>query len=162
MVTLLISPSDIPNLTNFDGNIDVDNLKPHIYAAQTTEIRRILGDPLYNKLMTDYNTGSLTGQYLYIHETYIIDMLSYLACAIYCTFGGYKISQEGLFISAPDKTTPIARADIDGLESRFKQLATNVETSFVAYMKTINIPEYLITSDTPQPNAAFPWLNASI
>jgi hypothetical protein len=57
---LFLQPNDIASLTGFNGNIDIDSLKPIINTAQTTS-KRVLGTKLYDKIYTDLN--SLTGNY---------------------------------------------------------------------------------------------------
>lgn len=42
MIKLWLKENDIPALTSFDGNIDSDKLKPFIYIAQTTDMKRVL------------------------------------------------------------------------------------------------------------------------
>jgi hypothetical protein len=50
MIKLFLKPNDIPALTSFSGNIDIDQLAPCISIAQQTYIKRVLGLNLYNKI----------------------------------------------------------------------------------------------------------------
>ena len=45
-VTLMIDPADVISLTQFNGNIDADSLKPMIFIAQTTHLKSFLGTKL--------------------------------------------------------------------------------------------------------------------
>jgi hypothetical protein len=45
---LFLQPNDIASLTGFNGNIDIDSLKPIINTAQTTQVKRVLGTKLYD------------------------------------------------------------------------------------------------------------------
>jgi len=74
MITLFLKENDIPALTSFSGNIDADSLKPHIFTAQTNDIKRILGTDLYNKMLADYEADALTGLYKTIYEDYLVPM----------------------------------------------------------------------------------------
>jgi hypothetical protein len=55
MMKLFLQPNDIASLTGFNGNIDIDSLKPIINTAQTTQVKRVLGTKLYDKIYTDLN-----------------------------------------------------------------------------------------------------------
>ena len=81
MIKLWLKENDIPILTGFAGNIDSDSLKPFIFIAQTTDLKRVLGLNLYDKIDTLYIAGTLTGEYKTIFDNYIIDMLVYFSCS---------------------------------------------------------------------------------
>jgi len=76
MIKLLISIDDIARLSGFDGNIDNDSISPFIFMAQNSEIKRILGTELYNKIVNDYENETLTGSYLEIYNEKVNDLLS--------------------------------------------------------------------------------------
>ena len=54
MIKLIISIDDISRLSGFDGNIDNDSINPFIFMAQNSEIKRILGVNLYNKILSEF------------------------------------------------------------------------------------------------------------
>lgn len=142
MTTLFLKAEDIPTLTAFSGNIDADSLKPNIYVAQTTDIKRVLGLDLYNKIYADYVAGTLTGEYLTIFNDYIVDMLVYYSCANYMGFGAYKTANAGVFKSSAEGSQIADVKEVNVLISRYRQLGIDVESVFYEYMKTIDIPEY--------------------
>ena len=151
MITLWLNSSDIPSLTAFSGNIDADSLKPHIYTAQTTDLKRVLGLSLYNKINEDYIAGTLDGIYKTIYDDYIVDMLTYFSCTNYMAFGGYKTSNKGVY-----KEGNVDAKEVDVLIGRYKQLGTNVEYNFYDYMKTISINEWVNSTDITD-NKVIPW-----
>src|SRR5574339_41970 len=95
-ILLMIEPKDVIALTTFDGNIDIDNLKPTIYIAQTTYLKSFLGLALYNKIYDDFVADTLTGDYLTIFNEFVKDILSYQTASLYVDFGGYKVSENGI------------------------------------------------------------------
>lgn len=138
MIKLWLKENDIPALTSFAGNIDTDSLKPFIFIAQTTDLKRILGLSLYDKLALDYEANTLTGIYATIFNNYVVDMLVYFSCSHYIAMNSSKISNNGII--KPEQSTDLK--EIDRLSARYNALANNVLVSFERYIGTIDIPEY--------------------
>ena len=61
MNTILLGPNYVQKLTAISGNVDMDKLTPFMWIAQNNEIKRILTDDLYNKILTDFENDALTG-----------------------------------------------------------------------------------------------------
>jgi hypothetical protein len=141
-IKLFLKDNDIPTLTAFSGNIDVDQLKPHIYIAQTTEIKRILGQELYNKIYNDYVNDSLTGIYQDIFEIYVIDMLTYFSCSLYMSFGGYKTTNNGVYKTSVEGSSNVDLKELSILVNKYNQLGVNVSQEFINFMKLNPVPEY--------------------
>lgn len=148
MIKLWLKENDIPALTSFAGNIDSDSLKPFIFISQTTDLKRVLGLKLYDKINVDYIAGTLAENYLTIFDNYIIDMLVYFSCSHYIAMNSSKVSNNG--IMKPEQSTDIK--EIDRLSARYNSLANNVMISFQEYMKTISIPEYKDCQDKAKTN----------
>lgn len=142
MITLFLKNSDIPELTAFSGNIDADSLKPHIYIAQTTDIKRVLGIDLYTKIYNDFVNNTLSGVYKTIFDDYVVDMLVYFACSKYMAFGATKTTNGGVFKQGADGATVADFKEVAILKNDYKQLAAGVENNFYEYMKTVDIEEY--------------------
>jgi hypothetical protein len=158
MITLLLNKNDIPALTALSGNIDADSLNPFIGTAQTNDIKRILGADLYEKILEHYKTDSLLDEYKTIYDDYVVNMLVYFAVCFYLSFGGYKISNNGIYKAAIDGGQAVDIKEVNGLVSRYRELATTLELQFYDYMKTIDIPEYNRTQeDENNNNPIIPW-----
>ena len=97
MTKLIITIDDIARLSGFDGNIDNDSINPFIFMAQNSEIKRILGVNLYNKIVSDYENDTLAGNYLLIYNDYIATILAYFTCSFYLQLGVPKVSQNGVY-----------------------------------------------------------------
>jgi len=135
---LLLKPNDIPRITSLSGNIDIDSLKPHIFTAQVTDIKRILGKTLYDKILED----TLTDEYLTIYDDYLVFILSYYATAYYMDDAGYKIVNNGVFKMTLENGETVSLKEIQYLAEKKRKLAINFEGQLLAYLKTISIPEY--------------------
>lgn len=145
---LLARPNDIPRLTALSGNIDIDSLKPHIFTAQVTDIKRILGKDLYTKILDDV----LVDEYLIIYDEYLIYILAYYASAYYIDFGGLKIVNNGIVRMDVENGKAVDLKDLQILAEKFRKLAINFEGQLLDYLKTIDIPEYKIETTKKQFN----------
>lgn len=155
-IKLMIQPADVIALTQLDGNIDNDNLKPIIYAAQTTHLKAFLGLKLYTKIYTDFADDALSGEYLIIFDEYIKDFLSYYSSALFVDFGGYKISENGLHKIAGENMTSLSETETSTLSLKFTKLVANVEANFKEYVSDKNIPE--LVGETINIQSDMPWL----
>lgn len=154
-ISLMIQPNDVISLTTLDGNIDVDNLKPIIYVAQTTHLKSFLGLDLYNKIYDDFVANTLSGVYLEIFENYIKDFLSYYTSSLYVDFGGYKISENGLFKISGENMNSLSESEISSLSLKFTKLVANVEANFKEFVSNKNLPE--LKSRVINIQTDFPW-----
>jgi hypothetical protein len=142
MIKLFLKETDVAFLTAFSGNIDVDSLKPHIYVAQTNDIKRVLGLKLYNKIYTDFVSDALTGIYKQIFDEYVIDMLVYFTCEKYVQFGSYKTTNAGIYKSTADGGQIVDYKEVANLSSKYRQLGVNVEENFRTFMRENLVAEF--------------------
>lgn len=135
---LLLKPNDIPRITSLSGNIDIDSLKPHIFTAQITDIKRILGKDLYTKMLED----NLVDEYLTIYDDYLIYILSYYATAYFIDFAGVKVVNNGIVKMTIENGESADLKQTQILAEKYRKLAINFEGQLLDYLKTITIPEY--------------------
>ena len=154
-VTLMIQPQDVIALTTFDGNIDIDNLKPMIFIAQTTHLKSFLGLALYNKIYTDFVAETLSGEYLIIFDDYIKDFLSYYTSVLFVDFGGYKVSENGLHKITSENMVTLDASETEKIVLRYNQLIAGVESNFKEYVSDKGLPE--LADKTINIETTFPW-----
>lgn len=145
MVTLFLKENDIPSLTSLSGNIDADALKPHIFTAQTIDVKRILTVGLYDKMLKDYEEDNLTGNYLIIYNEYLVPLEAYLSCMYYMTFGGVKITNNGTVRVSFEGGSALSESEVNRLIGVYRNLAKNIESFFIEYVSANNITEYSVT-----------------
>lgn len=155
--TLLLGPNDIARLTKISGNVDIDSLTPFIYIAQTTDIKRVLGADLYNKILNDFDNNTLEDDYLTIYDNFIIDMLVYYSSANFVKFAPYQISNGGIFKHVPENSDSVDIEEVNQLINRYNQLGAAIESMFYDFMKDIDIPEYQPTCGSDKLRFKFPW-----
>ena len=142
MNKLLISIDDIARLSGFDGNIDDNSIKPFIFMAQNSEIKRILGNDLYNKLVFEHENNTLAGDYLAIYKDYVSIILAYFTCSFYLQLGIAKVSQSGAYLVTPEKTEQIFDEKTSKMAQKYEMQAIGLEHRLIIYLDTLTIPEW--------------------
>jgi hypothetical protein len=137
---LFLQPNDIPALTGFSGNIDSDSIKPAINTAQTTQVKRILGTKLYNKIYNDLD--ALSGDYLTIYNEYVIYMTAFFSASIYLSLSTDKVSNGGVYKLSAENATNSSDSKVNQLSKNYEAIAISYESNFKEFMTTITIPEY--------------------
>ena len=77
--TLFISENKLKNFSDLNNALDPDLLKNAIREGQDIHIQRILGYKLYQKIIADVNSSSLSGYYKTLMDDYLQDALLYWA-----------------------------------------------------------------------------------
>lgn len=141
-MTLLLKPNDIPRLTSLSGNIDIDSIAPHVFTAQSNDVKRILGNDLYAKILADYDADTLANEYLTIYNDYVLMMLAYYSAYYFIGMGSYKIVNNGIVKTTIEGGTSIDMKEADVLANKYKSMAGTYEIALNEYLLTISIPEY--------------------
>jgi hypothetical protein len=139
MANILLNPSKLTEITGFGGNIDKDSLNPAINIAQNTHLKRILGVPLYDKMLE----GTPIGIYLTIRNDYVNYILAFYSASIYLSLFSIKTTNNGSFkLSGGEGDTQVTHADLNLLSKNYEQAALSYEKNFIDFMNTQNVPEY--------------------
>jgi hypothetical protein len=137
---LFLQPNDIAALTGFSGNIDIDSIKPTINTAQTTQVKRVLGTKLYDKIYTDLDT--LTGNYLTIYNDYVVYMTAFFTASIYLSLSVDKVANGGVFKLSAENATNTSDVKVNQLSKNYEAIAISYENNFREFMTTITIDEW--------------------
>ena len=97
MTTILLKSNDIYKLTSLSGNIELDKLTPYMSIAQNMEIKRVLTENLYNKILNDFDNDTLTGLYETIYEEFVVYLMVHYTASHYLVNAAYFQSNGGLF-----------------------------------------------------------------
>lgn len=152
---LFLQPNDIPALTGFSGNIDNDSIKPAINTAQTTQVKRILGTKLYDKIYNDLE--ALDGNYLIIYNDYVVYMTAFFTASIYLSLSVDKVSNGGVYKLTSENATNSSDAKVNQLSKNYEAIALSYEGNFKDFMKTISISEYGIAETQIETTNFIPW-----
>jgi len=138
---LFITAEQVKATTSISGGTDSDSIDQKIYYAQITDILRVLGQPLYDKIYNDLDTNTpLSGEYKTIFEKYIIDMHVFFTAHYFTLFNEVKSSNVGNAILTSDRWQPSQKTV--ALSEQYKSLGISVESNFRKYMEKSTIPEW--------------------
>ncbi len=146
---LLIKPIDLKRFTFVDGNLDSDKLLQFVKIAQDIHLQAYLGTDLLDKIKTDIASGTLTGVYLTLLETYVKPMLIHWAMVEYLPFAAYNVTNKGMYKSTSENAETVDKNEVDFLIQKSRSLAENYSQRFVDYMvyNQSNFPEYTSNSN---------------
>lgn len=149
---LLISDEILKDRTAIHGNIDPKLLYPEIKTAQDMYIEPILGSALYNKILTDVEAGSITGDYKSLLDDYIIDCLLYYTLAGLPEVISYQFWNKGVVRKVGDNTELPSMSDLITISDKYRVKAEYYGQRLNRYLKakstTTFLPEYLSPGDT--------------
>jgi len=161
---LLVTNEDIFKYTSLNGNVDVDKVTPFVKVAQDIEIQEILGTKLYQKILSDVRTSTLTGNYSTLVFTYVQPTLIHYAMADFLQFHGYEISNAGIVRNNPENTQLPDKSEIDTLVKRQRGIAETYRKRLVSYLTYYPqlFPEYTANQNdgeypTSNPNNYCGW-----
>lgn len=142
MSVLLIKASDLPKNTMIGGNVDVDKYIPCIKDAQITVLEPFLGSTLYRKITADFETQTLTGDYLTLVNDYIQPILRFSAAAEYIVIAAYSVSNGGVFKHKPTDSETVSKAEVDFLAEKHRSKAQVYLERCERFLCANHFPEY--------------------
>lgn len=154
METLLLKANDIPRITSLSGNIDIDKTTPFIFQSQIIDIKRILGDTLYDKIASDYDAGVLTGDYAKIYNDYVIYILSYYTASYYIDTCGIEVVNNGIVRMNVDGGTAVDAKETNLISEKYRKIGIVFESNLLKFLETAVIPEYVVKNKVKQ---IIPW-----
>ena len=161
MEALFITRKDLVKYTSVNGNVDTDKFLQYIKIAQDIHIQNYIGTDLYNKLQSDIEGGTLTGDYLALVNDYIKPMLIHWALVEYLPFAAYTIANKGVFKHSSENATNVEKNEIDFLIEKERNVAQYYTDRFINYMSfeaSSKFPEYYTNSNDdvyPDKDASF-------
>ena len=141
---LLIERADLVKFTVVDGNVDTDKFIQFVKIAQDIHIQGYLGTDLLNKLKSEIEAGTLSGNYLSLLTTYVKPMLIHWAMVEYLPFAAYTVANKGVYKHTSENSTDVTKSEIDFLVEKQRITAENYSQRFVDYMSfnQASFPEY--------------------
>ena len=139
METTLVTVPDLKNFTSIGDNVDPDLLFPHLLIAQQLYLQPVLGDALYNNIVSRYDNQQLTGATGTLYTEYIISALAYSAWFSVAPFLNYKTMRTGIAVQSTDVLIPVSPEEFSIYNSRVE----NFKTYFLNRLE-----DYLIDNST--------------
>ncbi len=146
---MLITNDQLVQGSPLGGNIDVDKYQSVINETEKFVIEPILGTKLYEKIVADYEAGSITGIYQQILEDYVQPIIVKNTAAEYIVISGFEIANGGAFRRTPEDAQPMTKSEIDYLANKQRAAADVYIERLQRFLcdQNSNIPEYTSAQD---------------
>jgi hypothetical protein len=149
---LLLSVEILKDRTGIHDNIDPKLLYPEIKTAQDMYIEPILGTSLFNKIITEVEAGSITGDYKTLLDDYIIDTLLNYTMAGLPDAISFQFWNKGVVRKQGDNTELPDMSDLVDIMNKYRVRAEWYAERLNRRLKTIAtsevLPEYLSGNNT--------------
>jgi len=141
---LFVSPADVIKRTGINGNVDRDQMIQFIKIAQDIHIQGILGTKLFNKIASDINGDTLSGNYLTLFTSYIQDMVIHYSAIEILPYIHYKVANGGIYVKGAENGESATKQDLDYLVQKERDIAEHYSRRFVDHMAFNSnlFPEY--------------------
>ena len=141
---LFISPNRLKRDTALGGSVDDDLIAPYIWAAQMQHIYPVLGTALYDKMTADVGTGSVTGEYETLLETYIQPCLVQFAFATLIPFLRVRFVNNAIVVMESEQSSPADSEQIKSVVNKTEALASFLKERLIDRLiyNTELYPEY--------------------
>jgi hypothetical protein len=139
----LITSQEIKSNTSMGGNVDPDKFMHLLTDVEVLILEPILGTALFDKIVTDFNADTLSGDYLEMFTGYIKPILWHSVYAQYLRDGIVLAQNTGIYENAPDNGLT---ANIDNVKYNVKGAQSKADAyinRLERYLCDKNIAEYV-------------------
>lgn len=144
MATLLISQQYLKDQSLISDNVDFKLISPIINIVQMIDIQQLLGTNLYNKIISDVNGNTLSGNYKTLVDDYVLPcMVFYIQSRIPYSLR-FRFVNRGIVSKTGSDSTPISETEFNKLVDEQRNIAQSYGEIMVNYIKyNLNLfPEY--------------------
>ena len=145
--TLFISTGRLKKDTSLGESVSDDLLLPYILMAQDRYILPVLGTDLYNKLVSDIQGDSLTGNYLTLLQTYIQPALVQFAYSTCLPFLRIRMVNNSIVAMNTEQGTAVPHDDLKHLITAALDHGEFYRERLIDYVVDSNFAEYQSNSD---------------
>jgi len=127
-------------------NVDDELIQPHIIKAQNMNMERILGTNLFNKVLTDISSGSVSGDTKTLLEDYIQPALVEWTTYQALPYLNYKITNKSVSKKFSDNSDYSELNEINYLKTNIRNDAEYLSDRLTSFLKADNgllYPEYI-------------------
>ncbi|MBV1952737.1 MAG: hypothetical protein KUG64_11160 [Cycloclasticus sp.] len=144
---LFIQPSDLTNTTILGGNVDFDKYLYNIANTQLTTIEPLLGTELYDKILLEASTDTLTGLYETLYNEFVKPITKHQALAEYIIVSGFTIANGGAFKHAPENAEIMSKEEKVEVSGIYSGIADTYILRFEKWICKNILPEYKTSQD---------------
>ena len=142
--TLFISTDRLKKDSALGGSVDNNLLLPYILMAQDRYILPILGTDLTNKLISDIQGSSLTGNYLTLLQNFIQPALVQFSFASCLPFLRLRMVNSSIVTMNSEQGSSVSHDDLKPLINAAMDMGEFYRERLITYVtnNTSNFPEY--------------------
>jgi hypothetical protein len=143
---LILSPALLKERTALHDNVEEKLIYPEIKAAQDLNVPPLTGTALYDKLLSDIEAGTLSGDYKTFVDEYLIDMLANYVMAELPLGITYQIWNKGVAAKTTDASNTPSMSELFDIANKYKNRAEHYEKrarKFLQQWGPTKYPEYL-------------------
>lgn len=146
---IFITPQEMSQTTIMGGNVDVDKYVNCIDEVQIRVIKRLLGEELYNKIVSDLESDNLTGLYLKLFTDFVKPITKYESLASYIEISVFSLANNGLTKRTSENANIPTIKEVEWLSSKQSSIAQSYVNEFEKWigLNKTNIPEYKLIQD---------------
>lgn len=160
MSLLFLSQSEVIETTIVGGNVEADKYQFCIYNIQKTIIEPMLGTLLYDKIISDLEGDSLSGDYQVLFFEFIKPITKNFSVAEYIRISNYTLNNKGLMLPSSENNETANKSEREYLASKYDSLGQSFVLRFEKWISDKNITEYKSIQDEVNPtsiNNSFNW-----
>lgn len=150
MVVYIVSVETLKEVTSIHDNIDPKLIKSWIKVAQDLDIKPLLGTALYNKIVSDIQSSSLSGAYKTLVDDYLTDTLCWYTMKRLPMQISYQFWNKGVLRSSSQSTEIPPLEDLITMGNDYSNIAESYADMTRRYLKqnaADSFPEYLNPGD---------------
>tara|TARA_R110000850_G_scaffold5554_1_gene22769 strand:+ start:6813 stop:7379 length:567 start_codon:yes stop_codon:yes gene_type:complete len=146
---LLTTTQRVKDNSSIQNNVDDKLIAPYIKKAQFTHIHQLLGTKLYEKVLSDVETGTLTGNYKILVDRYVTPCLIEWTVYEVMPFISLKLDNKSISKGKSDYSDAGDLNDLKYLRQTVRDLALFYNQRIIDYLKTNTslFQEYLTNSN---------------
>lgn len=145
----LITSQEIKSNTPMGGNVDPDKYMNFLDDVQVMVLEPVLGTKLYDKILADFDSDSLSGLYLQMFNDYIKPVLWHSVFADYVKVGTLTISNGGIYRKISDEAQLATEQEVNMVVKSYQSKADTYIGRLDRFLcdQDSNIPEYTFNQD---------------
>lgn len=144
---LFINPQEVMTNTIVSGDVDIDKIKPIIKNVQTTTIEELLGTELYDKIVSDIESDSLSGLYLKLFNDFVKPITINQSASSYILISPYTLGNGGFFKRTYNGVETTDVKEVERVSQIYSSLAQTDILRFNKWIGLNPLPEYKTYQD---------------
>lgn len=142
---LLVDTNKVKRFTPIQQNVEDNLIIPYIKKSQDTHIQELLGTDLFNKIITDVDNNTISGQYKTLLDDYIIPCLIEWTFYEVLPFINYKMSNKSIVQGNSEFSSEVELDDLRYIRSVARDMCDFYNARLTGHLKEHQTlyPEYL-------------------